>query len=57
MDALMSPKVQHHHLQRPAYVYIRQSTMGQVRHHLESTERQYALKNQALEMQWQSDQI
>ena len=57
MDALTSPKVQHHHLQRPAYVYIRQSTMGQVRHHQESTERQYALKNRAMEMQWQLDQI
>ena len=57
MDVLTNPKVQTHHLQRPAYVYIRQSTMGQVRHHQESTERQYALKNRALEMQWQADQV
>ena len=57
MEVLTNPKVQTHHLQRPAYVYIRQSTMGQVRNHQESTERQYALKNRALEMQWQADQI
>lgn len=57
MEALTNPKVQTHHLQRPAYVYIRQSTMGQVRNHQESTERQYALRNRALEMQWQADQI
>lgn len=57
MEALTNPKVQTHHLQRPAYVYIRQSTMGQVRDHRESTERQYALKDRALEMQWQADQI
>ena len=30
-----------------AYVYLRQSTMGQVRHHQESTARQYALKDRA----------
>lgn len=42
--------VQHH--QKPAYIYIRQSTMGQVRHHQESTERQYALRNKALELGW-----
>ncbi len=57
MEVLTNPKVQIHHLQRPAYVYIRQLTMGQVRHHQESTERQYALKNRALQMQWQADQV
>lgn len=40
-----------------AYIYIRQSTMGQVLHHQESTERQYALKNRALECGWSIDQI
>ena len=45
-------KVQTVHLEKPAYVYIRQSTMGQVRHHRESTERQYALKNKALQLGW-----
>ena len=45
-------KVQSVHLEKPAYVYIRQSTMGQVRHHQESTERQYGLKNMALKLGW-----
>ncbi len=48
----MISKVQELHRKRPAYVYIRQSTMGQVRHHQESTERQYALEKKALELEW-----
>ena len=50
-------KVQSHHLERPAYVYVRQSTMGQVRHHHESTERQYDLRNRAVEMMWAPGRI
>jgi DNA invertase Pin-like site-specific DNA recombinase len=53
----MMSKVQEHHRQRPAYIYIRQSTLGQVRHHQESTERQYALKDKAEQMQWASATI
>ncbi len=45
-------KITVQHRQKPAYIYIRQSTMGQVRHHQESTERQYALRNKALELGW-----
>ena len=37
----MNPKIAEHHRSRPAYVYLRQSTPYQVRHHQESTERQY----------------
>ena len=48
----MISKVQSSHTEKPAYVYIRQSTMGQVRHHQESTERQYALKDKALQLGW-----
>src|SRR5258706_11372137 len=33
---------------RPAYIYVRQSTLAQVRHNQESTERQYALRAKAL---------
>ena len=40
-------KITQDHLQQKAYVYIRQSTMGQVLHHQESTQRQYALKDKA----------
>lgn len=48
----MISKLQDRHTSRTAYVYIRQSTMGQVRHHRESTERQYALRDKALELGW-----
>ena len=53
----MMSKVQSHHLQKPAYIYVRQSTMGQVRHHHESTERQYGLRNRAVEMMWAPERI
>ena len=53
----MISKIQSHHHQKMAYVYLRQSTMGQVRHHQESTARQYALRDRALNLGWQSDQI
>lgn len=53
----MSIKVTPQHLQKTAYVYIRQSSMGQVRHHRESTERQYALKNKALALGWKEGHI
>ena len=53
----MTTKIRPQHLERMAFVYIRQSTMGQVRFHRESTERQYALKEKALELGWVSEQI
>lgn len=53
----MNPKIQDCHLSKPAYVYLRQSTMGQVRHHRESTERQYALKDKAIGLGWHPDRI
>jgi len=53
----MISKIQDHHLNQPAYVYIRQSTMNQVRYHQESTERQYALKNKATELGWAESMI
>jgi DNA invertase Pin-like site-specific DNA recombinase len=40
------------HRSRPAYIYVRQSTLAQVRHHQESTERQYALRDKALALGW-----
>lgn len=53
----MSTKLQDHHRRRLAYVYVRQSTIAQVRHHQESTERQYALKDKATGLGWQPDMI
>ncbi len=53
----MISKIQIHHRQKMAYVYLRQSTMAQVYHHQESPQRQYALKDRALELGWPLDQI
>jgi DNA invertase Pin-like site-specific DNA recombinase len=53
----MNPKITEHHRTRPAYIYLRQSTPGQVRHHQESTERQYALREKALELGWSEPRI
>jgi DNA invertase Pin-like site-specific DNA recombinase len=52
-----SLKVQPHHLQRSAYLYIRQSSMRQVMENVESTKRQYALRNRATALGWRDDQI
>src|SRR5258707_14295378 len=48
----MNPKIQEHHRSKPAYIYLRQSTPSQVRHHKESTKRQYALRERELELGW-----
>jgi DNA invertase Pin-like site-specific DNA recombinase len=53
----MNPKIRDHHRSRPAYIYLRQSTPGQVRHHQESTERQYALRGKALDLGWSQSLI
>ena len=47
-----STKITETHLQKTAYVYLRQSSMGQVRNHRESTERQYALQQLARNLGW-----
>jgi DNA invertase Pin-like site-specific DNA recombinase len=49
----MSEKIQLHHLSRQAYVYVRQSTMNQVRNHLESQRRQYDLQERARSLGFQ----
>jgi DNA invertase Pin-like site-specific DNA recombinase len=48
----MTAQITQSHRQKMAYVYVRQSTMEQVRYHQESTERQYALKNKAITLGW-----
>jgi DNA invertase Pin-like site-specific DNA recombinase len=40
------------HRDRKALIYLRQSSMAQVRHHTESTRSQYALADRAAEMGW-----
>jgi DNA invertase Pin-like site-specific DNA recombinase len=53
----MTDKITSQHLQKTAYVYIRQSGMGQVLHHRESTERQYALQDTARSFGWLPSRI
>src|SRR5271157_6005907 len=48
----MNPKISEQQQSKPAYIYVRQSTLAQVRHHQESTERQYALQQKAMELGW-----
>ena len=50
-------KVRAEHLNREALVYVRQSTMAQVRFNQESTQRQYALRERALSLGWPEEQI
>src|SRR6516164_4871932 len=53
----MNPKITEQHRSKSAYVYLRQSTPGQVLHHQESTERQYALREKAQELGWSEASI
>ena len=46
----MNDKITDKHLERAAYVYIRQSTLQQVRHNQESNRRQYALQDRARDL-------
>lgn len=54
---LIPSKIDQHHLARQACIYIRQSTLTQVRFNQESTERQYNLMNKAQAFGWRPDQI
>jgi DNA invertase Pin-like site-specific DNA recombinase len=50
-------KVTAEHLQRAAYLYIRQSTLRQVEENTESAERQYALRRRAVVLGWPEERI
>jgi DNA invertase Pin-like site-specific DNA recombinase len=52
-----NPKIQTTHLQRWAYIYIRQSTAAQVAVNRESTDRQYRLSERALQLGWPQERI
>jgi DNA invertase Pin-like site-specific DNA recombinase len=45
------------HLGRDAYVYVRQSTLRQVREHTESLARQYELRERAVALGWDAHQV
>lgn len=52
-----SGKIQVHHLERLAVVYVRQSTLQQVTDHQESTRIQYGLVGRAEALGWSSERI
>jgi DNA invertase Pin-like site-specific DNA recombinase len=52
-----TPQITPRQLQRCAYLYIRQSTMQQVVTNIESTARQYALRERALALGWPAERI
>jgi DNA invertase Pin-like site-specific DNA recombinase len=50
-------KISSTHLRRNAYVYVRQSTLAQVREHTESLQRQYELVERAQVLGWARHQV
>jgi DNA invertase Pin-like site-specific DNA recombinase/uncharacterized protein YndB with AHSA1/START domain len=50
-------KIQPSHLQRAAFVYLRQSSPSQVEQNRESTARQYALAERACQLGWSPQQV
>src|SRR5215469_13241721 len=50
-------KVTNAHLERDAYLYIRQSTPRQVLENIESTQLQYALRERAVSLGWPGERI
>ncbi len=54
---MMTSKITDQHLSRQACIYIRQSTLAQVRLNQESTDRQYSLTDKARSLGWRPDQI
>ena len=57
MNIEMHNKIAATHLQRQAYLYVRQSTLRQVLENTESTKRQYALRERAVALGWPLDRI
>jgi DNA invertase Pin-like site-specific DNA recombinase len=56
-DTSRSPKLRDWHLDRWAIVYVRQSTPQQVIDHQESTARQYALADRAVDLGWSAERV
>ncbi len=50
-------KITARHLERSAYLYVRQSTVRQVFENTESTKRQYALRQRAVALGWPNDRV
>ena len=54
---MTSTKIQGTHCERMALVYVRQSTWLQVTENRESTERQYNLRERAIELGWPASRV
>ena len=52
LTTLIPTKLRNEHLTRPALVYVRQSTLMQVRDNTASTTRQYQLATRAQDLGW-----
>jgi DNA invertase Pin-like site-specific DNA recombinase len=57
MIDLRQEKVGASHLRRDAYLYVRQSTIQQVFENIESTQRQYALRQRAVALGWPQERV
>jgi DNA invertase Pin-like site-specific DNA recombinase len=57
IEPARSPKIRSWHLERSALVYVRQSTPQQVADHQESTARQYALADRAVDLGWPRQRV
>jgi Resolvase, N terminal domain len=57
MTGAAHQKVHSGHLQRNAYLYVRQSTLRQVLENTESTQRQYGLRQHAVALGWPVERI
>src|SRR5439155_17251940 len=53
----MSDKMQAHHLQRKAILYIRQSSAYQVSHNVESQKLQYGMETRLRQLGWQEIEV
>jgi DNA invertase Pin-like site-specific DNA recombinase len=54
---LETSKVSSEHVNRNAYLYVRQSTLRQVNENRESTKRQYALRQRAVALGWPGERV
>lgn len=57
MSVSADQKVTANHLQRNAYLYVRQSTIRQVFENTESTKRQYGLRQKAVALGWPTENV
>jgi DNA invertase Pin-like site-specific DNA recombinase len=57
MSVSADQKVTANHLQRDAYLYVRQSTIRQVFENTESTKRQYGLRQKAVALGWPTENV